>query len=265
MNKIQDAFSQIRAEDALKQKTLAALQRKHPARSAPLRLAVAACILMLLLLAGGGTAWLMPVSTISIDINPSVQLSLNRFNRVVSAQAGNQDGARVLEEVALQFKPYEQAVEALLSCDSLARFQKTNELLEVTVVSGQAEKLTAGIEQCPSYGLYQGSCQTADSDTLKAAGEAGLSVGRYLAWLELAELDPSVTPEDCQEMTMREIRERIAEAGGTTEWPGGQGTGNQYGQEPNNQNGQGAGNQYGQGTNSQNGQGNGHQYGKMAP
>lgn len=64
---------------------------------------------------------------------------------------------------------------------------------------------------------------------------------------------------------MREIRERIAEAGGTTEWPGGQGTGNQYGQEPNNQNGQGAGNQYGQGTNSQNGQGNGHQYGKMAP
>ena len=39
--------------------------------------------------------------------------------------------------------------------------------------------------------------------------EKEISIGKYRAFLELQALDPSVTPEEVQKMTMREIRERM--------------------------------------------------------
>ena len=41
-----------------------------------------------------------------------------------------------------------------------------------------------------------------------------MGVGRYGAALELMDLDPDVTLEECRSMSMRELRDRIAEAGG---------------------------------------------------
>lgn len=44
---------------------------------------------------------------------------------------------------------------------------------------------------------------------MEAAHEAGLSYGKYMAYLELQALDPDVTPQEVQGMNMREIRNRI--------------------------------------------------------
>ena len=49
---------------------------------------------------------------------------------------------------------------------------------------------------------------------MEAAHEAGLSYGKYQAFLALQALDPSVTAEEVQGMTMRELRDRIAALGG---------------------------------------------------
>ena len=51
---------------------------------------------------------------------------------------------------------------------------------------------------------------------MEAAHDCGLSYGKYRAYLELAALDPTVTPEEVQGMTMREIRDRIAALSGGT-------------------------------------------------
>ena len=46
----------------------------------------------------GGYAFLnTPVAYMSIDINPSIELGINAFNRVVTAEGLNQDGQTVLE------------------------------------------------------------------------------------------------------------------------------------------------------------------------
>lgn len=42
--------------------------------------------------AGGYTVYSRPVSYISIDVNPSIELAVNRFDRVVSAKATTQTG-----------------------------------------------------------------------------------------------------------------------------------------------------------------------------
>ena len=58
----------------------------------------AACVL-LVLCAGGIFSWLWfsTKAVVSIDVNPSVALSLNRFEYVIDTQAGNTDGADALD------------------------------------------------------------------------------------------------------------------------------------------------------------------------
>lgn len=49
---------------------------------------------------GGGTyayAKTTPAAYVSVDINPSVELGVNSFGKVISAQAYNEDGQKVLE------------------------------------------------------------------------------------------------------------------------------------------------------------------------
>ena len=68
------------------------------------------------------------------------------------------------------------------------------------------------MQSCTS-GKSNTYCYAARTEEVQAAHETGLSYGKYRAYLELQELD-TVTVEQIQTMTMREIRERIWELSG---------------------------------------------------
>ena len=52
-----------------------------------------ACLaLVVALLGGGGWLWFTPTASVSVDINPSLELRLNRFSRVVAVEGANADG-----------------------------------------------------------------------------------------------------------------------------------------------------------------------------
>ena len=53
-------------------------------------------------------------------------------------------------------------------------------------------------------------CAQGSQEELEAAHHAGLPFGKYRAYLELQALDPSVTVEDVQGMSMAELRAWIA-------------------------------------------------------
>ena len=74
--------------------------------------------------------------------------------------------------------------------------------------------LLAGVEACTA-GRQNAHCYRAGTDEVEAAHDCGLSYGKYRAYQELAALDPTVTPEQVADMTMREIRDRIAALSGT--------------------------------------------------
>ncbi len=79
----------------------------------------AACVL-LVLCAGGIFSWLWfsTKAVVSIDVNPSVALSLNRFEYVIDTQAGNTDGAEVLDDVSLKNLKLSTALDALMGAMS---------------------------------------------------------------------------------------------------------------------------------------------------
>mgnify|MGYP002586479361 CR=1 FL=1 len=100
------------------------------------------------------------------------------------------------------------AVSALLAQDSTLTI----------AVSGQDEAqcqdLLTQAQHCTA-GQENAHCFSASSQEHDEAHQDGLTLGKYRAYLALHDLDPTVTPEEVQTLTMAEIRDRIQALGGT--------------------------------------------------
>lgn len=134
---IRAAFDQVRATEAQKERTRAFLNQARHRRAAPR--AEAGGIGSLRGAAGGFDwglwAWFVPTSAVSVESNSGLELELNRFDRVVAVQGGD-DG---LTE-SLRGLSYAQALELLL--DELG----TNQPVSITV-SGEERQCGRLLEQ----------------------------------------------------------------------------------------------------------------------
>lgn len=225
-DRLKEAFDQVRAEEELKEKTKAFVRQKtdgraHRKGSMPRRLLPAIACLALLLFGGG--AWLFgtPTVTISIDINPSIELGVNRFGQVVTVKGYNDDGAALADSIQVKYRDYGDAVSQILANQKIAALLSDGAVMSIGVIgleSAQSEQILADLESC-TRSQENAYCYSARPEDAKAAHELGLSTGKYRAYLELQALDPNITPEEIQQMTMREIRDRIAllSAGGQEE------------------------------------------------
>ena len=104
--------------------------------------AVAASLVMVLLLtAGGYRMMLAPVSWVDVDINPSVELGLNRLHRVITVDGVNEDGEALLQQVSLFGTKPENAVQAIVEVAARMGYMKADEpnVLALTVIAGQQE------------------------------------------------------------------------------------------------------------------------------
>ncbi len=79
------------------------------------KLAVCAACVVILLLCSGTVAWAYtsPYSYVSLDVNPSIYYTLNRFDQVINVKAVNDDGKIILEKIkiaGLKHKSIEKAI-----------------------------------------------------------------------------------------------------------------------------------------------------------
>lgn len=150
---------------------------------------------------------------VDIDINPSIELQLNDSNQVVAVEGVNEDGRSVLAGLALEGLSYEEALSALTSSEALAPYLNDDAFVQVSVASdnpGQERALMDASEQRLASLPCRGSCDAVSLELREEAHAHGMGCGKYAAALELSELDPDVTIEDCHDMSMRELRDRIA-------------------------------------------------------
>lgn len=274
-DELKTALDKVTADDALRQSTRAFLARQThdygaaKARPRAARRMVAAFACLALVVAGGTGYWayFSPTCAISIDINPSVELAVNRFDKVISVDGIGEDGEALAETLDVRFLNYADALDSLLENQTIEDCLARNEVLSIAVAGDnqiQADAILAQAETCTA-GTKNIYCHAADSEELEHAHEAGLSFGKYQAFLILQSLDPSVTPEDVQGLTMREIRDRIAALDpsaaqglyGEGYHHAGNGTGNSSGNGNGAGNGSGSGNGNGAGTGTATGNGSG--------
>lgn len=236
-NPIREAFERIEAGEALEEATLEFLRRERSKREAPkavfrFRPALAMACLLFLVIAGFGAyhAAGVPVSYISIDVNPSIELSLNSFDRVIDAAAFNDDGELVLGTVDVRGRPYGEAIDLILESPAMRPYLTEDSQLSFTVASNSPGRETAlldSISGCAGCKRYSAQCFSAQTELIEQAHSNQLSFGKYAAYLSLSQYDSSITVEQCRGMTMSELR------GLLREYQGGEcGTGNGGGGNP---------------------------------
>ena len=211
---IKDLFGHVRSEQELKDHTkryIAAERRRRSSHSRVRKVATAFAILFVLIMTGQWTI-LKATASVQIDGRHSLELGVNRFDQVVSVKGLNDDGQELANTLSLRFQSCTAALNEILKQEENNAALNHCEELNITVIcpeNAQWERLCTGMQACAKK--YRNlRCYRADAEEAKAAGEAGLSCGKYRAYLELKELDPDVTPEELQGLTMREIRDRIA-------------------------------------------------------
>lgn len=215
---LKEAFDQVRAEEALKERTRAFLWQKTRGytRSAPPPgrrwIPAAACLMLLTVMLWGGT-WLYftPTMEISVDINPSIELGVNRFDRVISVDGYNEDGQALAQLLDVKYQGFEDAIDRILENETVSTLLSGDGLLSITVVGeddAQAARVLTRIESCTA-GWENVCCYAAHAEDVETAHALGLSCGKYRMYQELQALDPDIRVDEVRGMTMRELQTLI--------------------------------------------------------
>lgn len=77
-------------------------------------LTVAASLFFILFIGSGITAYCTPAATIRVDINPSLELKLNRWHRVLSVDALNEDGSKLLSSLHLRNNSLDESLNKII-------------------------------------------------------------------------------------------------------------------------------------------------------
>lgn len=215
--KLRTSFEHIHAESDLKNSTREFLLRRmseRPGRNAARRKLLTAAICLAFVLSGLGVGrwvYFTPVSAVSIDVNPSIELKINRFDRVLSVAGYNEDGRELASGLNVRHMDYMDAIRLVLADKSVTDCLAQDDILSIIVISideSRQSEMLANVENCAA-GYRNVYCGTGHYEDVTSAHTHGLSFGKYQAFLDLQSLDSDITPEDVQDWTMREIRDRI--------------------------------------------------------
>lgn len=192
------------------------------------KIALAASIAVAFSLGGGVYAYAKtPVAYVSLDINPSVELGVNAFDTVVSAEAYNKDGEKVLEGTNLVNTKVDNAVSTVITnaiSDGYIKEDSTNvttsAAVEITVSTdkdGLADKLNESLKETADETLKDNDLE-AEVETDKVAlarrdeaRQLGITPGKLNLIQKLQALDPSIKVEDYKLISVKEIQMKAKE------------------------------------------------------
>lgn len=199
--------------------------------------AIAACVALVACLIGGVADFLRPVAYVGIDVNPSVELTLNRFDIVVGTCALNDDGQRALDEAPCMWRAFDDAARELDG--AMRAIAGEGAVVEVSIDCDNENRYAALAAQSNDcFGCNgEAHCDRTNAEERQAAHNSGMGVAKYRAYQTLQEAGVGISAEECASMSMRELRDLLAKNGvdtneGESENPGmgnGQGAGTHSG------------------------------------
>lgn len=157
-------------------------------------------------------------ATVSLDVNPSVELTVNRKDRVLAVNANNEDGKTIIGDMDLTGSDLNVAVNALVG--SMVRNGYLNELANSVLVSvdskdaavGTAlqEKLAQEISLILEGDSFSGAVisQTVDKteDLSQQAQEHHISVGKANLIRQIISQDTRYAFEDLADRSINELK-----------------------------------------------------------
>ncbi len=196
--------------------------------------AALACLLCLVVLSPFAAQRVLasgdPVAFVSLDINPSVEFGVNRWDRVVAARAINADGETVLAVLEWRGRPVAEVVDgagaAAVALGYLAGGQAEVVVAAVPAtaggslppgLAGDLERIRQGLGErmkaclagaSGGSGGVQITVETVLADTAavrEQADKLGISVGKYAVLLTAQEAGLDLEPDDARQGLGRAI------------------------------------------------------------
>ena len=174
-------------------------------RTSPLRGFAAVAAVLVLLIAGAfvfkslGGASNTLAAVVSLDVNPSIELNVDKNENVLSARGLNADGKTVLGDMQLEGSKLDVAVNAIIGSmlqngylDDMAN----SILLSVSGVDGyNAEALRSQLasdvnKQLKNCAVLSQDVSSADSETVKLAEKYDITVGKAELIRQIVKADP---------------------------------------------------------------------------
>ncbi len=219
--RIKAVFDEIHADEQLKERTKAVLLDKKENHKIPIKKFVLApiCAVFICAVCFGFVSYNIEVGAISIDINPSIELGLNGYDRVINVNSFNNEGEKLINSVDIKNMTYQDAVNEILQSEEANQYMNNDNTIVVTVdidSDEKADEVLSNVEKCNAK-VKNVHCYKSDSRFVEEAHSHGVSFGKYNAYLELKKYEPNITVDEVKTMTMHEIKNRIDSYKSTSE------------------------------------------------
>lgn len=189
-------------------------------RSSPLRGFAAVAAVLVLIIAGVfavknlGAPSDTLAAVVSLDVNPSIELNVDKDEKIISAKGLNDDGRRVLGDMELEGSSLEVAVNAVIG--SMLKNGYLDEmansiLVSVSGVNGyDADKLRSTLaddvnRQLENCSVLSQDVSNADSDTVKLADKYGITVGKAALIRQIVAADSRHSFEELAALSINEL------------------------------------------------------------
>lgn len=170
---------------------------------------------------GVAYSYTAPAKYISFDINPSVELVTNAFDKVIDANALNEDGIKILENLNLENKDVKEAVDLLTQSaidNGYLQENLQNEIL-VTVATDDADEAVKTQNELGEVVKEELKEENLDKTPVtteninmerhKEAERLGISPGKMNLIQKLEAVKPGIKYEDYSKKPVKDIMKEI--------------------------------------------------------
>ncbi len=182
----------------------------------------AAAVILVAGLSYGIYSYNTPYSYLNIDINPSVEIATNIYDRIISVKPLNEDGQKLLELGSYKNMKLEDGVDELLQdARDEGYFNDEQKNAVMITVSGKDEdKVTEIEEQVKDTAEAKVKQASKDAQVVvekvplvrhQEAQKLGISPGKMLLIERLKAVSPEIKPEDYVDKPVKEILSAINE------------------------------------------------------
>ena len=158
-------------------------------------------------------------SYVTVDVNPSIEYTLNRFDKVIGAEALNEEAEHIVSELDYSGKDLTtvmEQTESLLEENGYLNADDTDYVLMSVVSKGDKHRAKIEDEMTRFKGeekrMKDDIIMTSSSmDDRRMAREQGVSTGRYGEMKRYEEKHHDMPPKDCPVEELLRRNERIPE------------------------------------------------------
>ena len=195
-----------------------------------IRYAVAACLALVLIGGVGGGFWYQQAnavaSVVSLDVNPSIELQVNRSERVLSTKALNAEAEEILADLPLEGTDLNVAVNAIVgSLLSHGYLESLSSAILISVEDADTDRATrlqegltaqvgAALENQQANATILSQTVSASADLEAQAAQNNVSVGKAALIQAIQNNNSQLSFDDLAALSVEELSQ-MAETGAT--------------------------------------------------